>query len=492
MNTIYVFFISTLLVAVSCNSLDFSNLDRDNPCDLKGNNPQITGRPIPNFSYQIDGFFVKFINNSTNSTEYEWNLGVGNDLVFETSPSFDYPVSTGIGNFTVSLSALNYCEVVTITRSIILNCPNAPEANFTYFANELTLSFQNMSINAASLTWNFGDGTETTESSPMHTYSNYGTYNVTLAARNNCGEVFISVPVTVSNCEPLPTTQFSIEVVDELTVIFSNNSYNALYFSWNFGDGTSSTEFSPSHSYAKSGTYTVVLSASNVCTSQTLSQTVTVCIPILFDERDGKSYKIVRIGNQCWMAQNLNTGSQVNSLVYGGGIELTEFCLGDLHPDLLNDDEYIEKYCYENTPFNCSLNGGLYTWNEAMNYEATNKPKGICPQGWHIPTDGEWKRLEKYLGMSEQLLNAEGYRETNQEGLQLRNPDGFNAKFCGYRYYNGDFLFTNSIIVFWTSTESSDSCKSWIRYLDMNSQAIYRSYDVGDKNYGYCIRCLND
>ncbi|OWY23812.1 PKD domain-containing protein [Sphingobacteriales bacterium UPWRP_1] len=488
------FYIACLGIFIaSCNSINFTDLDRDNPCDLKGDNPQITGSPIPNFSYQANGFKVDFINNSTNADNFEWNFGIAGETVSNVNPTYYYPAFNGVSNYTVSLSASNLCESVTITRSIILNCPNAPQAYFTYSLNGLSVSFQNFSVNAQNVNWNFGDGTQSTDFSPTHDYATYGTFNVELRVSNDdCGEVFITLPLVIANCDPLPLPQFNVTTADDLTIVTSNLSQNALYYSWNFGDGYTSIEANPVHTYTKSGTYTIVLSASNLCAAQVTSQQVTICISVLLDSRNGNSYKIVKMGNQCWMAENLNFGTQKNSLIYGGIGPITEFCAGDLHPDLPVDNNQTEKYCLENEALNCNLNGGLYTWNEAMNVGQTpGSAKGICPEGWHVPSDEEWKILESNLGIDPNTLNQEGYRGSNQ-ALILADQNGFNAEFCGYRNYDGDFNFANSIVVFWTSTESSDPCKSWIRYIASNSGGIYRSTDVGDKNYGYCVRCIND
>ncbi|MCD4735302.1 MAG: hypothetical protein K8R53_04620, partial [Bacteroidales bacterium] len=89
-----------------------------------------------------------------------------------------------------------------------------------------------------------------------------------------------------------------------------------------------------------------------------------------------QEYETDSIGNQCWMSENLNVGIQIQNTT-----------------DQTDNNE-IEKYCYDNDPVNCDAYGGLYKWDEAMKYATNSNIRGICPAGWHIPSDDEWKTLE--------------------------------------------------------------------------------------------------
>ena len=106
----------------------------------------------------------------------------------------------------------------------------------------------------------------------------------------------------------------------------------------------------------------------------------TTCGDPFTDPRDGQTYNSVQIGTQCWMAENLNIGEMIN-----GSEEMT-------------DNGVIEKYCYDNDPANCETYGGLYQWNEMMEYTTTPGVQGICPTDWHLPSDGEWTTLTDFLG----------------------------------------------------------------------------------------------
>ena len=101
-------------------------------------------------------------------------------------------------------------------------------------------------------------------------------------------------------------------------------------------------------------------------------------IDTILDSRDGKTYKTVKIGEQWWMAENLNLGIMVNGMPVGINQK---------------DNNQVEKYCYGDAEGNCAIYGGLYDWFEAMNYTSIEKGfegteiQGICPCGWHLPSD---------------------------------------------------------------------------------------------------------
>ena len=90
---------------------------------------------------------------------------------------------------------------------------------------------------------------------------------------------------------------------------------------------------------------------------------------------DGNIYHTTDVHGQCWMSENMRVGTMIL-----GGTDQTS-------------DGSIEKYCYNNDLTNCATDGGLYQWDEAMQYSTTEGAQGICPAGWHIPTDVEFYTL---------------------------------------------------------------------------------------------------
>jgi uncharacterized protein (TIGR02145 family) len=92
-------------------------------------------------------------------------------------------------------------------------------------------------------------------------------------------------------------------------------------------------------------------------------------------EYEGQVYNTIQIFSQCWLKENLNVGNMIN-----GSLNQT-------------NNDTIEKYCYDNEPANCAIYGGLYQWDEMMGYSTVPGTQGICPPGWHLPTNEEWKVL---------------------------------------------------------------------------------------------------
>ena len=221
-------------------------------------------------------------------------------------------------------------------------------------------------------------------------------------------------------------------------------------------------------------------SASNSVTPSSFN-----CGTRLLDSRDGKTYLTVQIGNQCWFAENLNVGIRID----GTNDQL--------------DNAIIEKYCYDNSESNCNLYGGFYQWDEMMQYSITEMTQGICPVGWHIPSDYEWKVMEMTLGMDPTVANAAGWRGTD-EGGKLKaagtlywdspntgatNASQFNALPSGDRNSTGTFEAPGYFTDFWTSTFIIDS-QCWYRYLDADHSQIYRI--DGNRKFGTPIRCVKD
>jgi len=232
--------------------------------------------------------------------------------------------------------------------------------------------------------------------------------------------------------------------------------------------------------------YTRYVWAYNTCgnsTPVTFSQTTSACSfacgSSFTDSRDNKVYTTVLIGSQCWMAQNLNIGTLIN-----GSQEQT-------------DNQVIEKYCYSDLESNCEIYGGLYQWDEAMQYVTTQGVQGICPTGYHIPTDGEWTNLTTFLGGS--LVAGDKMKSTGtiESGIGLwhapntgaTNESGFTAVPAGNRDYDGTFTFIGYLGFWWSSSEGNTG-DAWYRYLSFSSSRVFSHSD--SKNYGFSVRCLHD
>ncbi|HPN39396.1 MAG TPA: FISUMP domain-containing protein [Melioribacteraceae bacterium] len=186
---------------------------------------------------------------------------------------------------------------------------------------------------------------------------------------------------------------------------------------------------------------------------------------------DGNVYRTVKIGNQIWMAENLRS---------------THYADGTLIPDVVS---------YNNSDSLEAIYGKLYTWHAAMKNSTSQKTQGASPNGWHIPSDAEWKELENYLGgaaiaggkmkdTGTQHWKAPNTGATNSSGLSILPGGEYDA------YYTPHvFRIINEYAVFWTSTQVGN-LKARERFLTHNSAAseIYDWFKV----MKYSIRCIKD
>jgi len=214
------------------------------------------------------------------------------------------------------------------------------------------------------------------------------------------------------------------------------------------------------------------------CTrSDTLHITVLFNVPFacgdtIVDIRDGKSYPTVQIGTQCWLASNLNYGTQV------------------LHQTMQRDNCTPEKYCYLNQLARCTSTGGLYQWDEMMEYSENPGVKGLCPPGWHIPSENDWTILFNNFinnGFAGNPLKIPGY-------------SGFNAIPDGVRFNNKVWRFgqeetTVNTTFIWSSNAHGEE-KAWAHGMtDLLSDHDYSpsvSFYPSSRINGFAVRCLQD
>ncbi len=155
-----------------------------------------------------------------------------------------------------------FVVAVLLLTACKLNEPeDMPTALFTLTQKDLTVSFTNASRNAQSFVWDFGDGKTSTDKNPVHKYSKYGTFKVTLTAKNGLKTHTISQDITLIRSNP--KAEFTFETIQPMKVVLSNKSVNATSYFWDFGDGTSSTQKDPTHRYSGIGVYRVTLTAKN-------------------------------------------------------------------------------------------------------------------------------------------------------------------------------------------------------------------------------------
>ena len=218
----------------------------------------------------------------------------------------------------------------------------------------------------------------------------------------------------------------------------------------------------------------------------------------LTDDRDGQTYKTVKIGEQWWMAENLN-------YAYTG----VPFKDGDFTSD-------STSWCYHNDAANCAKYGRLYTWAAAMdsagiipgntangcgygkdcNLFGNVKVRGVCPEGWHLPDTTEWNALFTAVGgwatAGKMLKSTEGWND--YYGYYVTSGNGsdsyfFSALPAGDRRSNGFFNIEGNFAYFWSSTENNsyNAYSMGLRY-DFDDAILYFS----NKDFGFSVRCLKD
>ncbi|HPR28621.1 MAG TPA: PKD domain-containing protein [Chitinophagales bacterium] len=225
--------------------------------------------PTADFTYTSDLSLFNFTDGSSDNFPcYYWDFGDGETSDF-VNPSHIY--DTG-GSYEVCLTVSNpygsdtYCETVTV--------PGAPETSFTW-SGDPDVSFTDLTLNEPTYwSWNFGDGSTSTEQNPVHSYAFNGAYNVCLTTSNALGSDTYCATVSIGNAIGAPVADFTYTITGlavELTDISSNAPDT---WSWNFGDGTTSADQDPSHTYAAAGTYNICLTVTNAVGGDTECKSV--------------------------------------------------------------------------------------------------------------------------------------------------------------------------------------------------------------------------
>ena len=241
-----------------------------------------------------------------------------------------------------------------------------------------------------------------------------------------------------------------------------------------------------------SSSSSVKLSSSSVASSSSILveyvDPSTVVKGTMTDERDGQTYKTVKIGTQTWMAENLN------------------YAYTDVPYNYSGYTSDSTSWCYSNAAANCTKYGRLYTWAAAMDsvgtwsangkgcgYSKTCSPtypvRGVCPEGWHLPTQTEWKTLFTAVGGSStagKMLKSTSGWNSSGNGTDAYS---FSALPAGLRNYNGYYNFEGYYAYFWSSTVSNGNY-AYLMYLGYSYDGA--GPDNDGKDIGFSVRCVMD
>ncbi len=225
--------------------------------------------------------------------------------------------------------------------------------------------------------------------------------------------------------------------------------------------------FTPS--VAGVGNHPLTYSSTNqyLCTSQAILN-FTVMAPAFFncdnpftDVRDSKSYPTIHLGTQCWMAANLDHGAVVAS------------------SQMQRDNCIKEKFCYNDNLMNCTTHGGLYQWDEMMQFDEAEGIQGLCPPGWHVPTENDWNMLFGFY-----ISNAFAASPLLYSGYS-----GFNALLSGARFINSGWEFQGFATFFWSSS-SHGPYKAWAHGMNDFDHSV--SYYPSSRSNAFSVRCVKD
>lgn len=235
--------------------------------------------------------------------------------------------------------------------------------------------------------------------------------------------------------------------------------------------------------------YKEIIKIYSLVDKEIMMDTVEIYLNGVLDNRDYKYYKTVRIGDQIWMAENLNIGTSLD----------------------LNQEQPISgnigKYCYD-----CDIYGGLYTWHAMMQNGSSDTAmigttQGICPVGWHVPTYKEWQNLINYLGDNASgKLKETGTAHWVPPNTGATNETGFSALPGGALWGNwewnsglGQSVFTNRHYTeqgnsgsFWTAEAYYDVINVTInaRVIQIRTEGLISNF--WDAHFGSAVRCVKD
>jgi len=212
---------------------------------------------------------------------------------------------------------------------------------------------------------------------------------------------------------------------------------------------------------------------------------------------NGYTYNLVAIGDQCWFAENLRTEHYANGDSIPGNLSVSEWIYASTGAQTVYGEGSIGVYGNGTDEVaNLATYGRLYNWY------AVADDRGLCPNGWHVPTDHEWMILEMELGMSSSEANSSYWRGTDQ-GAQMKsspsdapswngtNASDFSALPGGLRYsHNTSSFNAEGSGGFWWSATPDGSSEAWQRHLTSDGDNVYR-FAYG-RRYGFSVRCILD
>jgi uncharacterized protein (TIGR02145 family) len=196
-------------------------------------------------------------------------------------------------------------------------------------------------------------------------------------------------------------------------------------------------------------------------------------------DQQGNVYKTILIGTQDWMAENLKTS------IYQNGEPIATNLTDEEWQNTINSQIGAWVFYNKDSQYECPY-GKLYNWY------AVADPRHVCPTGWHVPTDAEWTTLTNYLGG--EVVAGGKMKSTGTQYWIAPNTDATNES--GFSGLPGEFRFSSGVLLnlgykgIWWSSSDFNTYSAWECGLDYEDDGAYQN--VGDKQYGFSVRCLRD
>jgi len=243
--------------------------------------------------------------------------------------------------------------------------------------------------------------------------------------------------------------------------------------------------------YARIQMVMVVFSLYIISTGCRKEEDSTSTTNVSVTDKDGNVYTTITLGTQVWMKENLKTTKYRNGDLIGTTTPATK----DIHSE--STPKY--QWAFDGIESNVALYGRLYT-----GYAVTDS-RGVCPTGWHVPTDAEWTILTNFLtnngygyqgsgnDIAKSMASKTGWNTDPTAGnvgndQASNNSSGFTAFPSSYRHSSAGF-YTPTVSYWWSSTEYETS-RAYSRYLSYYSSLVYR--EDSNMSTGFSVRCLRD
>ena len=443
-------------------------------------------------------------NNVAGATGYKWstsnNYATATDMGSATTTiETGLSCNTGYTRYVWAYSGCGNSSSTILTQTTSLNPPAAPTEGTHVAYPAQIFWFWNSVAGATGYKWSTTNNYPTATDIGTSTYYNETGLNCSTAytryvwSYNNCGN---STSVALNQATPAnpPTNPYQGTNNPSPTQIIWNWTFvaGAIGYKWStINDYATAIDMGASLYYTETCLncntsyvrYIWAYSGCGVSLPWALLETTLVCgtpcpgTPTV--NYSGQVYNTVLVGSQCWLKENLNTGTRID-----GAQEHT-------------NNGVVEKYCYGNLESNCSLYGGLYQWNEMMQYGTVAGAQGICPASWHIPTDAEWNALATYLcgsGIAGGKLKTTGTVQSgtgywNSPNAGATNESGFSAPPGGWRDESTFFYLSGYQGYWWSSSQYSpwDAGSMGLQYSDNSASA-----GGNPRLNGFSVRCIRD